>query len=438
MVRRLFGASLAAALAATTALCAPAFATDISSDTSVATGGTASRTVADRDNDPGYSLLEKGALCDGATDDTNKINAALSSGNLLVTGPAGKKCYSATGVKMPADVTFRGGSFDPVAGTKGFELICAANVQCLTVEDGAHNSPARVENMVVATNNPGVPTSGSCIYVNGGQGVVLERVMTYNCYDGYYWKAGSTYGLRGKMLETYTGRIAHDHVVMDTYSNLRIAHSIFGTNGSNDLSANAFIGITGGVPGSAAGPNTLVSEDNHFNQGGNSAAYWLDFYSCATGCVGPVDAREWTFTDNHVENIGTAFIHSDSTWNEIDHLSMGANRFSQPSVPFWALDPATTLTTSLIERNFFATSSFALAPNAAMVADIINGNQFASPVSFTSNAPASSLTFGLDAVTGGSLSFAGPWKNLTFTAPDFGSGGGTLNNTATGTVNQIQ
>ena len=403
--------------------------------TVVATGGNTARTLADRANDPGYSVLEKHAACDGVTDDTTAINAALSSGNTRVTIPAGQKCYSATGVTVPPGVTLAGMSFAPGNPPSGSEILCAANIAaCVTAGNGTL-APVRIEHLVIATNASSAPTAGSCLYFNGGQNVSTFEVATYNCFDGRYYKSNGYNGIGSREAYPYSGKIADAHIVMDTWPELYINGGRLGMNGAGDLAASAFIRITGGVGGTSAGPNTLNVSATQFNQSGTAAVNWLQFTNCGGTCLGgasPVNAAGFVFDGIYVENISGAFITSDSTWNDLYTFSIEGSGFSQSNVPFFSLNAATGLEKDTIVGSNIVASTFALAPGSAANIDqtTISANAIQAATSLTSANSNANLSFGNNSI-GGTLGLSGPWQNLSA----FGDHvSGIMTNAATGQV----
>lgn len=395
----------------------------------LATGGTTARDIADRANDSGFSVLEKGAVCNGTTDDTIAIQNALNSGNTRVTIPAGKKCYSATGVTVPLGVTLAGMSFASGnasnLGPSGSELLCAANVSaCLTVGGSTSGAGAQVKDLIVATNNSSAPTSGKCIYIDSGNQVILTNVMAYNCFDGYYWYNG----LGGVMDHAFSGKIADAHVVQDSWVELHISLSRFGMNGGGDLTTPSYIKITA-TNSANGGPNTLISTNNQYNQGGGAPVVnWIQFVGCAatSGC----DAAASKFIGDHVENLSGAAIMSDATWTTLNYIELVGNTFGL-TTPFLSLNSATGIYNSHFIGNRFSGSSFSYSPSGGFGGFVLDGNTFEMPVTFTSGNANSDLTLGTNHFYG-DLTLGGAWSDLTVGLQDFGSG--SLVNNATGTV----
>jgi hypothetical protein len=424
-------AALSSSTASAQSTSGPADARDFGTTPYAADAGIAMRTAARRANDNGFSVLESGAACDGATDDAPAIAAAIASGNSRITIPV-RTCYVASGITVPPGVTLAGISFSPGNPPSGSTILCASGVaKCVTLGNGS-NVASRLEDLVVATNAINAPTAVG-VFVNGGYNVTIDRVMVYNVRDAFYWKADRTIGLGGRMRETYAGRVADAHIVQDSWPELRISDSRFGMNGVGDLAAMAFIRITGGYPHSQAGPNTLEVVNTQFNQGAIAVAHWLQFTNCAGTCIGgssPTNSTEFRFSNVHVENLSADFVTSDPTWNAIAYFGI-ANSVFGSAVPFWTLNAATSLANSQITGNYFESSTWALAPTPQFNGVIINGNSFHGPVSITSNSPHSTLSFNGNAVFG-NITFAGPWQS--FSAVGDNVSGGKLKSTATGNV----
>lgn len=414
---------------------------DSSGQHSTATLGTTARTLASRAADGGFSVLEKGAVCNGTTDDTAAILAALGSGARRVTMPDARTCYSATGnVVVPPGVTLAGTSFAPSDPPVGSTLLCAANVaRCLTVGNGiGTNLSGRVENLIVATNATVAPTSGTCLFVDRANNVTLEKVMVYNCYDGYYWYSNLSTGLGGMMRETYSGKVSGAHIIQDGWPELRIDSSRFGMLGNGDLAGVTYIRITGGDPSNptGTGPNGLVVTNTQFNVAGTgSVAHFLQFLNCGGTCIGgasPINASEFYFSQVHVENLTSDAITSDATWNVIAQLNISQSKFQVGGHPFWALNAGTTVQNLQFLGNMIAQSSdFTLAPAAVITDTLIAGNGITGNVVLTSNDAASTLSFYGNAVIG-NVTLAGPWAGLAVLGGDIR--GGSLINGTTGTV----
>lgn len=413
---------------------------DMSHAKVTATGGTAARTLADRARDFGMSVLDKGAACDGTTDDTANITAALTSGARRVTIPDARTCYSATGIVIPAGVTLAGTSFAPSDPPVGSTLLCAANVaRCLTAGNGVGtNLSGRVESLIVATNATVAPTAGTCLFVDRAYNITLEKVMVYNCFDGYHWYSNLSTGLGGMMRETYSGKVSGAHIIQDGWPELRIESSRFGMLGTGDLVGVTYVRITGGDPSNptGTGPNGLYVTNTQFNVAGTgSVAHFLQFLNCGGTCNGgasPINASEFYFSQIHVENLTADAITSDATWNVIAQLNISQSKFQVGGHPFWALNAGTTVQNLQFLGNMIAQSSdFTLAPTAVITDTLIAGNGITGNVVLTSNNAASTLSFLGNSVIG-NVTLAGPWAGLAVLGGDIR--GGSLINGTTGTV----
>lgn len=399
--------------------------------------------------DIGFSVLATGAKCDGTTDDTTAIATALASGHKLITIPAGKTCYSATGVVVPANVVLTGMSFAfgyPANAAQSSMIQCARNTTaCVTINTVASNSDAAgIRDIVVSTQatSGSPPTSGTCIHIVGGYNIVLEHVAVSQCYDGYWWDGSGTAngtGISGRMIDTYGGAIADAYIIQDSWPELRISQSRFGSNGSGDYAANAFIREQGGVSGQPGVlPNGVFVTNTQFNQGSSSVKHWLEFVNC-TFC-GPNyynNGWEWIFSATHVENIQNA-LYSDSSWGSIQGLHIVGAVVSGDT--FFALDPATVLFESVISGSTISLNQsgagFVLnSPVGSPLYDTITGNDFVSNVTLNSQNAGSVVDFSNNIINE-NLTLSGPWTTLNAIGNTWGSSG-TFTNTATGNVSVI-
>ena len=405
-----------------------------------------------------YFPEQFGAKCDGVTDDTTAINGALAtSGGIRLAVRAGAVCFSATGITVPPGSTLAGMSFEPGNPTAGSRIMCAPNVNCVTVGNGTLGT-GRIENLVVETNNTATPTGGSCIYIDGGFNVTLERVMVWDCYDGYYWQSTNSLtgktaaGLGGKMRETYSGKIADAHVVADGWPELRIDQSRFGVNGVGDLPAVAYVRIMGGNTANPAGggPDTIYLVNDQLNQGAVAASYGVQFSSCSGWTTAP---RDIVIDDVHVEAVSTADITSDSTCTRVLYLHIANSQFPNVGIGFWALNAATALSNATMTGNFINSATFnlsnpinsdsfignyiggsvSIAPSVQVNDLVMDGNVIGNTVTLTSPSNNSTMDFSGNTTQG--ITVSGPWSQLNIQGGDIRSG--TLTNTATGNVNII-
>jgi len=380
-----------------------------------------------------------GAVCNGVTDDTAAINGALASGYKHVTIPAGKTCYSATGVTMPANIELSGGSFAftyPTLIPGNTSMIqCARNVAiCLTVQTAPSAGGGYVHNLAISTNATAgsPPTSGSCIRVIGGYDVTLENVGVYQCYDGYYWDGSAGLQIAGFMSHTFSAAIVDAHIIQDTTPELRITLSRFGSNGNNNYHASAFIRETGGLA-SQVGilPNGLFVTNTQFDQGGGGAVdHFLEFVGCLfcnTG--GRFNGQEWIFTNNHVENV-TNLVFTDSSWVVLYGLQMGNNLFAS-SGEMLNINAATSIWNLKLSANDLAGAFHFNSSTANLSFGTIVGNIFANNSVILDSQNANSTLVFSGNIINQNLTVQGSWKSLIVTDNI------AVNGTIGGTITQL-
>ena len=361
------------------------------------------------------------AKCDGVTDDTTAIQAALNSGNTNIIIPAGSTCYSAAGITVNS-VILQGGSFiPPKPGNPsglGSTIECAANVTCITVtgNSGLHDLT------VTTAAAKGTSTSGDCIYFYSGSNMILRNVTVENCYNGVYMYGGFTPpangGLGATLDSIYTMDIVNAHFVMDTFAELHITNSRTGTSGGGPTSVTDFL-ITGGdTAHPAAGPDSLFAANNNFNA---TTQYVMQF----TNYGGDTNASqvEWQLVNNHAEQVNGAFIFSDATWPHINRLEMASNTFSVGgSVPFFALNAATGLYSFTSAADFLSGGNFTVTPTSDQIQLHMTGDVMAfSTINITSASTLSRADLiGIDG-NGAALTVGGTWAAATVAGGLFAS-----------------
>src|ERR1700688_110505 len=289
------------------------------------------------------NITDKGAKCDGSTNDATAINAALSSGATLVSFP-NTLCRAASTINIPGGVSVIGGVFSPIYSTFGSEIICdAAVTPCVLAGSASSNAALSIRKFTITRTGTSSPTTTLIgLKIQNSSNVVLEDVMSFQHGIGYYFLSTPPFGLSIIATRLFGGAISDAYLVNDTYPEVKISQGRFGTNGANDYAANAFIRFTGGVGSTAGGPNTTYVDNFQFNQGsGGAVAHWLEFVSLAAAGVPAVDATEFNFTNNHIENVSTAGIYSDASWNILNRLTLIGNLFNNPGVALFTLNAGT-------------------------------------------------------------------------------------------------
>jgi hypothetical protein len=290
------------------------------------------------------------AVCNGATDDTGAINAALAAGPYPVVIP-NATCFSATGITVPPGASLQGGSWvggaDPTTFTGGSRILCPINLANPCVEVGQNNGAAStgsVSNLIVQGSGGATLTQGIGIRVDGLFNVSLNQVMVYNFFQGYYWKSYNVLGLGGKMWQVYSGRIKDAHIVVDSWPELQVAQSRFGVDGTGDLGAAAYLRFASGARANpAAAANTFDCMNCQFNEGhgGFPVNHWVEFVNYTSGF--PTDDAEiFRFTNNHTENVNYG-IYTDSSWNVLYDFRVTSSSFAFFNDAFSQINSATVL-----------------------------------------------------------------------------------------------
>lgn len=410
---------------------------DFSNGSVTSTGSTTPRTLAARAAQYA-NVLDFNARCDGVTDDTAAVNAALASGAAVIIFPPNATCYLPNGISVSAGKSLVGTSFQPnnpgspVNFTPSSVILTGPNVNCVTFSmSGTATQGARLSNLMIATNNAASPTSGAGVHVNGGYNVLLDHVMVYNCFDGYYWQGVAAAGISGMMDHCYSGMIAGHHVVQDRWPELRLTLCRFGMNAAGDLPSLAYVYITDTTAAGGILPNGFFCDNCQFNNGGSGATVgaWLQIGGLAAGGSGTTP-QEIHISVCHVENVST-FVQTDSTVVTIGYLTLINNHLVYQTGNFFALSSSTVISDWVIVGNYINTATFTI-PSILINDTTISDNSLGTPVNIagTSN---SSLVFNGNAILG-SVTFAGgSWAQLSIVGnTQRGSGGFTC--TATGNV----
>jgi hypothetical protein len=365
-------------------------------------------------------VLDYGAQCDGATDDTNAFTRAAASGASVVTIPPGTVCFTASGL-VYGGYTIMSQGLLPGNPAMGARIKCALSVAvCVQIGTGGNNGTSGLAGISVI-RAAGTPPVGSVgIKVLDGYNTQLVDVNSVGHYDCYYFRGDGSNGISIHARGLYSANCSDFHVVDDSIPEVYIDGGRLGANGSLDVNSNGYIKITG------TNVNTLMVNQLQCNQGGStSAANWLDF-TAITG--GGSTSVLYSFANMHIEAIGTAGIASDSGVSIIDRLMMTNIDYASPSNPFFALNAATQPSQWEIGNSFFAASNFTLAPTPQITSLGISNVRLVGTTSLTG---ASGSTASLSNVSfGGNVTLAGTWGNLSVNGGELTAG--SITNTAAG------
>ena len=156
------------------------------------TNATAARPLLDRLTDPGYSVLDFGAKCDGSTDDTTAIQAAMDAAASLqvwlTIAPRGKVCRG-------NELHFRTGARLNVDGIYRTLAAAGGGASVLTNYYAVNRSGAPESDVVIRGNGQldnnhlnqqpiqsGQSAAGSCLYTYGAiQNVTVDGQTMVNC-----------------------------------------------------------------------------------------------------------------------------------------------------------------------------------------------------------------------------------------------------------------
>jgi hypothetical protein len=389
------------------------------------------------------------AKCDGSTDDTTALQAALNAGvggKVLI--PNGN-CYSSTGIVVPPNETLEGlvwlGGSSPLDYTGGSRITCPNTItSCVSLGNGTGGTGS-VRNLVIQSTSSKA-TVGSGLVVNGLFDADLTRVTVNNFYIDLYWLAGNSYGLDGKMHQVYTGQAAAYHMFVDSWPELRISQSRFGSNGAHDYGAQSYIGFRNqAYSNPAAGVNSFVCESCQFNEGNGAFTVndWLDFITYENGFPAN-DSEQFYFDNIHVENVYNG-IYTGPTWNVFRDFKLTNSSVCLINHAITALgdltnmiDTGTQIQGMVITNNVFTCGTMTLkagnftGPSGTSKSNLyMSGNTFlsgslATAVSFTGNALGNAIIMGNN--IRGTYTLTGAWNGLT----SIGNQATALTMTATG------
>ena len=363
-----------------------------------------------------------GAACDGSTDDTAALNAALSSAKgVEVVLPQGKSCESFTGITVPSGARLVGQAFnseDPTLFTGGSRIQCPQNIPnpCVTIGSGNTGAnSASMQGVIVQGLGSATMTQGIGVKVDGVTGATLRDVMSYNFYDGYDLKSYNQAGLGAVMENVHTGVIADAHILVDSWPETHVTDSQFGVVGGKDLGAETYVRfIQASHSNLSGGANTFTCVSCQFNESGtHTVTNGIEFVTNLNTSDG---TSEYKFIGMHMEHVSNG-IYSDSSWTNLTQFYMVGSEMTVNggAGPFFALNAATSMTGLHIQDNqIAATVTLANAQlSSTSNSNIISGNTITGAVSLTGNGTGGQLAFNSNNLAGGfSIAGAG-WTNLS-------------------------
>lgn len=365
------------------------------------------------------------AVCDGSADASGALNAALASGNVLLTTRKSLVCRVASTIIIPAGVTLDMGNFSPGNPIQGSQIFCDIGVNpCVVLGSAGTNGTASIRN--VAITRAGVPSADVVgLKIADGYNVTINNVVSNNhgiCVQIQGHPAIGA-GIGTVITGGYTSRCVDTHVDVDSFAEVKWIGGRLGQNGLGDYASNTMIRVRGGVAATAGGPNTIVFDDVQFNHGSLPARHFWEWVDLGAGGIPAIDGTQFQLTNSHVENIGAAFFFSDATWNVIQRVRIANTTFSNPTVPMWALNAGSKPSQWELVGNHYFVQTFNLAPASGFDAVNIVGGYVAGTMSLTGQVGSTvnitnlyhGASFVLDGTWGAFNSFGETWLSGSFT-----------------------
>lgn len=379
----------------------------------------------------GADLEDFGGAADGTTDNLPAYEAAIAAGAKIIHARAAGQYRFSAGITIPPGVVVEGGVFLPNAYQEGTSFVFDLSVAtCVTLGgSGANNRAADITRVLITRAAGSIPS--------GSVGLLVQNVAAADLVDLHVTRHaipvvcrgdGTVYGITANFSGLYTGAATDTHLEVDTFPEVRVTKSRFGTNGAIDQVCNSYVRVKGGSTVNAAnGPNTLSMSDVQFNQGANYAATWIDFKNVVAGNI--ADLSQWMFDNVYIE-AAHAGIRTDSTWTSLYRLQLSNSTFNGPSRSFFDLNAATQIDNWTISNSIIL-GSLALAPTPQFNFLTMDNVQVLGLASFTSASSGSVASLSNCNFQGG-LTLAGPWNSLQVKGGAMS--GGTLTLTATSPV----
>lgn len=397
------------------------------------TGAASAASLADRATDFGATFNLKtdfGAKCDGATDDSAAIAAAMASGGRTIRVPSGQICYAASGVTVPAGVTLDLGGFNPGNPLASGGIECPASTSpCVTLGSYAANGTAALRNGAVT--RAGTPSAGSVgVQIYGYHNTVTNVVSdnSAKCW-AFSGDAAAGAGIHTELYGASAERCSDAYVDINTWPEVYWVGGRFGENGSGDYAASAYVRIEGGSAANpSSGPNTITFDNVQMNAGSNPPTHGFEFVNLGSGGAPAIDAAEFKMIGGHIEGVTGAVIYSDATWNQIDRLQMTNVVVNSPAAAFLGLNRATSVSEWDLTADLLYVANFTLAPTSTFSNLKVTGGRITGPVSLTGAGTSTATFLGTD--FGGGLALAGAWGAFNGFGDTFT--GGSFTNTTTG------
>ncbi len=365
------------------------------------------------------TVTDFGAKGDSSTDNltafTNALSyaASLSGGGTIHVPGASGYYYLSGGITIPNGWQLAGDDWiftvPPVGTVLGFANSVSV---CVNLASGS-NQTADMRDIAVWRIGGTPPASSTGIRCNQGSNVKLTNVFSVNHARLYSFIARSVNGITAELIACYGSQASENYFYIDSWPELKIIGGRMGIDGSADYTCNAFFYITGldTSGGGGVGPNTIVVTQTQLNQGNSLPAYFAEFDATSTTLP-----AVFVFDAMYVEGLGTAAIKSTSSVPLIQRVFLGAGTiFNAPSVPFFALDAATSIGQFEFNGAKLYCSAFTLALNQDEgIVSFIGGEVSGAATITGSSSHVSGLVIEGTAFNGG-LTIAGKFEGLAVT-----------------------
>ena len=379
--------------------------------------------------DAPYNAVCNATATGAGTDDTAAIQAALNAGGHVII-PAGKGCYSASGVVVPQGTEFSGGSFAVTQPVSGSFISCALSVSvCVQVyapPSGLSTQGGNSVHDLTITSPAGTisPTS-VCIQFSTNFAVSPSNLNCNGFGVGYDFYGVGNYGIEAHMVNPWAVNISTHYMRVNGWAELVVTGGRLGGNTDRGVTGTNYVTFTGNGPG----PNTVKFFGTQFNDGAQLTCLW-NFSNISASIF-----SEFAMDTIHVENAEYEFC-TDSTVALLSNVSIVNSTFldNEGNGSVFNLNAATSLANwSWIGgtiSGFTATGGgFNLAPTQPIYGFSLSKVNMNAKAIIAGPAPSA---VDLDASWANGLTISGTY------APSSHIGGilrgGTVTNTATGSL----
>lgn len=384
-----------------------------------------------------FNVIDYGADPTGSAYSTTAFGNAISAAESAVGGQGGVVLVPpgiykiASGLTFPRQVSLEGQNFQPANPGGGSVMLFDLGVMtCVTlggVGSSGADGAASIRQIVITRAAGTIPVGSVGLLVKDLYAPIIEDVLSSRHYQCVNCFAESVYGISYHFQRLFTSAATDAHMVIDGVPEVYAGDCRFGANGSGDQPCGTYLRFTNtaGASGSV-GPNTLIFERCHFNQGSNTTNQWIQF-----SVDGPGEhSSEFHFTDCHVEAVASVYLYSDYTWSIINRLVLTACTFNAV-IPFFGLSSSTSINDWNFTGNQFYCNGFTLAPSAQINALTLVNNRMAN-CGPTITAASNSTIICSANMWGGNFTLSG--SGVLFKSMDLFLSGSFLNHTTGSSV----